>query len=80
MAEESFASGSTLSMEWPLVSRIARTVIVVSLKPNPLLSERGLVHLESSINSSAPVSSQAHAVGTDSRNNAGSRRAGVISE
>jgi hypothetical protein len=41
-----------------LVSRIARTVIVVSLKPVALLSERDLCSLESSINSSAPVSLQ----------------------
>jgi hypothetical protein len=43
-----------------LESRIARTVIVVSLKPIAPLSERGLCFLELSINSSAPVSLQAH--------------------
>jgi hypothetical protein len=47
-----------------LVSRIARTVIVVSLKPVAPLSERGLYFLESSINSSAPVSLQARSAST----------------
>src|SRR6516164_4883370 len=45
-AAESFASGSTLTMWWPLVSRIARTVIVVSFAP---LSWRVLVSFRSSI-------------------------------
>jgi hypothetical protein len=47
-----------------LESRIARTVIVVSLKPIAPLSERGLYSLESSINSSAPIFLRAHAAST----------------
>jgi hypothetical protein len=41
-----------------LESRIARTVIVVSLKPVAPSSERDLSCLESSINSLAPISLQ----------------------
>jgi hypothetical protein len=52
---------------WPLVSRIVRTVIVVSLKPLAPLNERGLYSPEFSINSSAPVSLRAHWEGTASR-------------
>src|SRR6516164_7190092 len=55
-AVESLASGSTLRMWWPLVSRIARTVIGVSLKSVAPLSWRVLVSFRSSINSLARMS------------------------
>jgi hypothetical protein len=64
IAAESVTPGSTLWIWWPLESRIARTVIVASLKPTALRSERGLYSLESSINSPAPISLQAHLAST----------------
>jgi hypothetical protein len=48
-----------------LESRIARTVIVVSLKPIAPLNERDLYFLESSINSSSPTALQAGSASAD---------------